>query len=171
MVKKENDDILAGRVSRLENDKDLQGYGLQTDAVEGEVQIQGVVDTLQEKERAEKLAAQTPGVKGVGSGISISTDGSITDKDVLKEVNEELQIAGVDLHDIGAQTRGGHGKVVLKGRTDDPAQVEDAIKAAAKARGVTEVFNQVKQGEKKLTLTDIFHGQVRNDEKDLNPEQ
>lgn len=167
MVRKESDDKLRQRVSApIKNDKDLRGYALQTDVVEGEVQVQGVVDTLQEKERAEKMAAQTPGVKGVGSGISISTDGAITDKDVLMEVNEELQIAGVDLHAIGAQTAGGHGTVVLRGKTDDPSKVEEAMEAASKARGVTRVLNQVKLGEEELTLNDIFHSQVNNDEEE-----
>lgn len=164
MVSKGSDDKLKQRIgASIKNDKNLRGYALQTDVVEGEVQVQGVVDTLQEKERAEKMAVQAPGAKGVGSGISISTDGAITDKDVLMEVNEELEIAGVDLHDIGAQTSGGHGTVVLRGKTDDPSLVEAAMEAASKARGVTRVLNQVKTGEEELTLNDIFHSQVNND--------
>lgn len=167
MGNNKSDDNLQKQVTPvIENDKNLHGYGLHTDVTEGEVQLQGIVDTLQEKKRAERLARQTLGVKRVDNAISISTDGAITDQDVIMEVNEELQTAGVDLHDIGAETAGGHGTVILRGKTDDPAKVEEAMEATAKARGVTRVLNQVKLGEEELTLADIFHSQVNNDQEE-----
>jgi osmotically-inducible protein OsmY len=64
---------------------------------------------------------------------------------------------------VGSVNRG---KVVLAGRSNDPAEIEAAVKAASKARGVTEVISQVKQesGEDALTPEEIFHSQVNNDE-------
>ncbi|MEW8958921.1 MAG: BON domain-containing protein [Moorella sp. (in: firmicutes)] len=148
----------------LREDKDLRGYGLNADVVAGEVQLQGIVDTLKEKERAERLMRQVPGVKGVASAVAISTDGAIRDEDVTMEVNEELaQDPRVDLRHIGAESVDGHGTVVLKGRTDNPAEVEAAWEAVAKARGVTGVVSRVKIGEEDMSLKDIFHSQVNND--------
>lgn len=165
MVNKNRADKLLQRVrSLLEEDKDLRGYGLNADVVEGEVQLQGIVDMLMEKERAEAIVQQIPGVKGVANAVSISTDGSITDKDVIMEVNEELGIApAVDMRHIGAIATGGDGTVVLKGTTDDPAEIEAAREAASKARGVTRVVSQVRLGAEEPSLEDLFHSQVNND--------
>ncbi|NLC07762.1 MAG: BON domain-containing protein [Syntrophomonadaceae bacterium] len=150
--------------SLLEKDKDLRGYGLKADVVQGEVQLQGVVDTLQEKERAEELVQQVPGIKGVVNAISISTDGAITDKNVAMEVQEELELSpDVNIRHIGAELTGGNGTVVLKGQADDPDEMEAARKAASKARGVTKVVSQVKLGGEALDLPGIFHSQVNND--------
>ncbi len=163
-IKKSDNELREHVRSLLEQDKDLRGYGLNAGVVEGEVQLQGIVDTLKEKERAAGLVRQIPSVKGVSNGLSISTDGSITGKDVTMEVNEELAMApGVNPRHIGASPVGGGGTVVLKGMTDDPAEIEAAREAASKARGVTRVLSQVKIGEDAPSLEEIFHSQVNND--------
>ncbi len=165
MTNKNHDNELRRHVrSLLEEDKDLRGYGLNADVVEGEVQLQGIVDTLKEKERAEAIVRQIPRIKKVANAVSISTDGSITDKDVTMEVSEELEIApSVDMRHIGAIAIGGDGTVILKGNTDDPAEIEAAREAASKARGVTRVLSQVRLGAEEPSLEDLFHSQVNND--------
>lgn len=167
MAKKKVDDNTDKKLreqvrSVIENDKDLRGYGLNTDVVEGHAQVQGIVDTLKEKERVREISRQTTGIKGVSAAVSISTDGAITDSDVVMEVEQELNSAGIDLKQIGAKTAG-HGTVILKGRTNDSSKIEVAKEAASKARGVTEVISQVKLGEEELSMEKIFHSQVNND--------
>lgn len=169
MDNKKSDNELCRQVrSLLEKDKNLRGYALNADVIEGEVQLQGIVDTLSEKEWAEKLVRQVPGVKGVSNAISISTDGGLRNEEVTREVQEELDIdPDVDLRHIGAESVGGNGTVVLKGRTDDPAEIEAARAAASKARGVTKVISQVELTDltdEEPGLEDIFHSQVNNDE-------
>lgn len=149
----------------LKNDRNLGSYGINADVVSGEVQLQGIVDTLKEKEWAEDLVRQVHGVKGVANAVAISTDGSITDQDIIQEVEEEL-LGDPDgnPYNIGVENVN-RGKVVLAGRSNDPAEVDAAVNAASKARGVTDVISQVKQdsGEEELTLEEIFHSQVKND--------
>lgn len=146
-------------------DKDLKGYGLRVEAVEGEARLQGIVDTLIEKERATKLAQDIPGIKKVDNAISISTDGSITDSKVEFEVAEELaQAPGVSLQHIGSESH--RGTVILKGEVLKPHEIEVARRAAAKARGVKKVISQVKVKKPLKTLEEIFHSQVRNDRED-----
>ncbi|MGI9861420.1 BON domain-containing protein [Moorella naiadis] len=148
----------------LRKDKDLRSYGLNADVIEGEAQLQGIVDTLGEKERAGGLISKVPGVKSVANAVAISTDGAVRDEDVTIEVAEELdQDPRVDLRHIGAESVGGHGTVVLKGRAEDPAEMEAAREAAFKARGVTRVVSQVKVGGEEMSLENIFHSQVNND--------
>lgn len=156
---------------RLDNDQDLRGYALKADVVGEEVRVEGVVDTLKEKQRVESILRSIPGVKTVASAVSISTDGAIKTQDVTMEAQEELQLdERVDPYHIGAESIGGHGTVVLRGRTDDPEELEAAIHSASKARGVTRVINQVKTGPEKMTLDDIFHSQVNNDQLNNRPE-
>ena len=70
----------------LDNDKNLRSYGLRVDVVEGNARLHGIVDTLSEKDRAERIARSIEGIKRVDSAISISTDGKITDSEVEFEV-------------------------------------------------------------------------------------
>lgn len=142
--------------------KDLRSYGLRTEVVEEKARLQGVVDTLIEKERATALAQNIPGVEKVENAISISTDGPITDGEVGFEVSEELAKAPeVNPRHIWAESY--RGTAILKGETSRPEEIEAARRAAAKARGVKEVLTQVKLKEPPTTLEDIFHSQVRND--------
>jgi hyperosmotically inducible protein len=131
------------------------------------------VDVLTEKKRAEELARHVSGIRSVDSAISISTDGPITDRDVEFEVSEELHAsADVDPKHIGAKSS--HGVVTLVGRTDDPAEIKAARKAAESGRGVAVVRSRVKvetAGEHEMTPDEIFHSQVRNDREKKEPER
>ncbi|OPX88018.1 MAG: periplasmic protein [Pelotomaculum sp. PtaB.Bin104] len=152
----------------LDNSTDLRRYGLKASGSGTKVAISGIVDTLSESEMAAELAAGLPGVQEVVNNITISTDGSITDAGVTMEVQEELEAdPQVDLSHIGAEGFGG--TVILTGNTDDPAEIEAARQAAARARGVTKVVSQVKRAGPSpvdMSLEEIFHSQVRNDQED-----
>lgn len=138
-----DDDLKEHVQALLDLDVNLRGYGLRADVVKGEAQLYGVVDTLSEKEYAQELAKTVPGIKKVANRISISTDGPITDRDVEFEVAEELEAGpGVDTRQIGAESSGG--VVSLVGRAEDPAAIESARQAAAKARGVARVVSKIK---------------------------
>lgn len=165
MVREQADRILTEQVKdALGQDRDLKSYALKADVAGGRVRIEGVVDTLQEKQRVESLLRNIPGVTTVANAVSISTDGSITTRDVAMEVQEELQLnQDVNPGHIGVESVGGQGTVILRGHTNNPAELEAALQSASTARGVTRVLNQVKVGPKELTLDDIFHSQVNND--------
>jgi len=165
VTKQNSDEELKMQISTLlKNDRNLGSYGLNCDVVNGEVQLQGIVDTLREKKWAEDLVQQVPGVINVDNAISVSTDGAITDQDIIQEVEEELKgDPEGNPNKIGVKSAH-RGKVVLAGRTENRAEIERAVNAASKARGVTEVISQVKQDDEKLTPEQIFHSQVNNDE-------
>lgn len=147
----------------LDNDKNLRSYGLRVDVVEGNARLYGIVDTLSEKDRAERIARSIEGIKRVDSAISISTDGKITDSEVEFEVSEELEAdPDIDIRNIGA--RSSKGVVALVGKTDDPAKIEKARQAAARARGVTRVVSHVKIHQDEIPSQAIFHSQVGNDD-------
>lgn len=150
----------------LDTDKGMRGYGLKADVINGEVQLTGIVDTLSEKERLEQIVFAVEGVRGIENGVSISTDGAITDADVTAEVMEELDTdPQVDLKNVGAKSV--KGTVFLQGRINDRAEEDAAVKAAAKARGVRDVVSQLEmETARELTLEEIFHSQVKNERKE-----
>ena len=146
-------------------DHDQLEGALKGDVVEGEAQLQGVVDTLAEKEHAEKIAKSISGIKKVDNSISISTDGDITDSAVDFEVLEELNSnPNVNLKHIGAKSS--DGIVTLVGNVTGPNEIEEARYSASKARGVTKVESQVKVQEPEMNLDQVFHSQVNNDNED-----
>lgn len=159
------DRIIAGKVQEmLDADPRFANYELTAEVHNGEVIVTGIMDTLSEKQDLDRFLAALPGVRAVENAVSISTDGQITDPEVLEEVTEEFAgTPGLDVRQVGAGVDGG--VVHLVGRTANPEEIEGARHAAAKARGVHGVVDEVEITEpeaEELTLEEIFHSQVRN---------
>jgi hyperosmotically inducible protein len=162
-VRNKDDELKEQVQEALNSDKGLKSYGIRADVVEGQAQLHGIVDTLADKMQVERLVSRMPGIKSVDLAIAVSTDGAVSDRDVEFEVSEEFQgDPNIDLKHVGAKVS--KGVVTLVGNTDDPSEIESARKAAAKARGVTEVKDQIELKPKELGLEEIFHSQVRTDE-------
>ncbi len=164
-----SDDSLADTVQRaLDQDKNLRGYGLEADVVEGIARVNGVVDSLAEKLHLRRVVTTIDGVTGYDDGVSISTDGAITDRGVEMEVGEELAAVSSLRDKVGVKVSGG--TAFLMGHIDSPAEEKQAVSAASKARGVTAVVSQLKLHPRQALDPDdpesIFHSQVQNDRED-----
>lgn len=150
---------------KLDADVRTRNYGLKVRVSGGVAQVTGIVDTLSEKEQVDQILSGMDGLKGLDNGVSISTDGSIIDEDVVEEVTEELNAdAGVDLRHVGAKSV--KGNVFLVGTINGPEEEKAAIRAASRARGVKSVVSQLKLNENEYNtddLVEIFHHQVNND--------
>lgn len=168
----DKDKKLQARVQEmLESDKDLKGYGLKANVIDGEVQVSGIVDTLSEQSRLRETLTNMPGVKRVELGLAVSTDGAINDKSVTEEAMEEINAnPRVSMRHVGAKSV--DGTVFLMGRVDTPEEEQEAIKTAEKARGVKNVVSQLKVdpggGYDDESLEAIFHHQVNNDREDVD---
>jgi len=152
----------------LDESKEFKSYGLKAQVVDDVVMVSGVVDTLFEKDRLRELLAGQQGVTKIDLGLAVSTDGAVDDEDVTWEVMEELNAnPGVNLRHVGAKSVGG--KVFLMGTVETTEEEREAVKTAAKARGVTEVVSQLNirpGGYDDESLEAIFHHQVNNDNED-----
>lgn len=168
-MSEKRDEILKQKVqAALDNDVRSKEYGLTADVVDGKARINGVVDTLAEREQVRQIVSQVGGIRAVESVVSVSTDGAITDDDVAFEVAEELAAAGVNRRHVGVKSV--KGVVFLQGRVDSREEVERAKAAAARARGVKEVISKLKVRSPGSyddeSLEAIFHHQVNNDLED-----
>lgn len=157
----------------LADDQRLGAYALKAKVYEdGLVRIQGIVDVLKERDQAEDLIRDFPGVRRVENNVTVCTDGGIDDEDVAFEVSEEL-LANPEIPDsVGVRVSGG--QVQLVGSIQNQGQALEAIETAGKARGVREVRNQLKISEELddasitnkvqtalLEETDITSGRVK----------
>lgn len=161
MMSRAPDDDLGRRVMQaLQEDHGLAPYGLRADVVDGIARVQGMVETLAEQRRVEEVARSVPGVRGVESAVSISTDGSIDDADVEMEVAQEL---GKLPFGDDVTPKAERGRVTLFGTVPDREAARQAEAAAARARGVTGVISRLKVDTGQITAEEAFHSQVRND--------
>jgi len=151
--------------SVLDNDERTANYDLRVTVDNGVAQVTGIVDTLSEREQVDQIMSGVKGIKGFDNGVSISTDGSIIDEDVVEEVTEELNAdPEVSLRKVGAKSV--KGNVFLVGAVSSPEEEKAAIRAASRARGVRSVVSQLKIDTNEYdvnSLEEIFHHQVNND--------
>lgn len=168
-MSQEKDRELEQRIqSLLDTHKEFKGYGLEIDVHEGKVQLSGIVDTLAEGNRVVKMISQIEGVRAVENGLTVSTDGAVTDSGIAMEVSEELKAdPRVNIKHVGPESS--KGRVYLRGNVDSPVEEKAAVEAASKARGVTEVVSELNvrpAGFDTGNLGAIFHHQVNNDRED-----
>lgn len=148
MIKKEkqapNDNRLAEALyEAFHRSKEFQGYDINVTVYNGRVNLQGIVDVLEETKKAEQFARDFPGVKSVENNLTVSTDGAIDDGDIYLEVAQELASnPAVNEEKIHFTVQ--RGIVTLRGEAASEREREAAACAAAKARGVRSVNNQIR---------------------------
>lgn len=149
----------------LDRDKNLRSYDLSVSVTaDGVARVTGIVDSLAEKRLVSDILAQVEGINKVENGIAISTDGRITDDDVLMEVSEEIALDSrvKSIPDIRVE----RGHVTLVGMVDSDEERQAMIESASRARGVTEITDNLKVDDGEIDWDDldaVFHSQVRND--------
>ncbi len=125
----------------LRQDINLRGYGLEGNVIGGIARVQGVVDTLAEKLYIKELVSGIPGILGYQDGVSISTDGAITDGQVEMEISEELDADPQLIGNVGVQVR--DGIAYLLGRVTSKESESQVMRLASGARGVISVISQL----------------------------
>lgn len=107
---------------------------------DGFVHMSGIVDVLTEKQYAEEIAVNTPGVIKVENKITVAMDGNFTDKHIEKEVMEKL--ADYDNDSVsGLGVKVNDGVVSLVGNVDTLMDANIAMNLASRIRGVKNVVN------------------------------
>ncbi len=149
------------KISQPLQKKIIEPYGLNIEETNDNIIVTGVVDTLSEKIKIAREFNDIATTKKLDLAISISTDGAINEKDVAMEVAEEIE-AYPDLKGK-ITTEVDKGVVHLKGEVENREYKKKAVYAASKARGVTDVVDEINVKNKIDEPEDIFHSQVRND--------
>jgi osmotically-inducible protein OsmY len=123
-------------------DKEMLNSALDKRVVcrDGYVTLTGFADTLAEKSAAEELSRKIEGVKSVENCLTISTDGTFSDKDTEAEVFNKLR-KQERFTPISAKVQ--RGEAVLEGKVPTLKDKRDAIQAASKAFGVKDVISHI----------------------------
>lgn len=137
------DEELRSKVeAAINRDKGMRGYDINVRVQDGIVHLEGIVDVLREKQRAQEIAFAVSGVKDVENNLTVSTDGGITDGDVEFEIAEELRAHGVDPKNVWATVESGVAHV--RGKAASQGEAKAAVEAVTKARGVKDVVDEMK---------------------------
>lgn len=126
-------------------DKEMLNSGLdkRIQSKDGYVTLTGFADTLAEKNAAEELAKQVGGVKSVENCLTISTDGTISDKEIEVEVINKLKEHS-NLTPVSPRVQ--RGQVVLEGTIQTLMDKKESMQLASKALGVKEVISHLEIG-------------------------
>jgi len=130
--------------NKLEDKMGVSSMDIKVRKRKGDVELSGFVDVLSERRDAENIASDVSGVKNVRNHITIATDGTITDNDLEKEVNQKLRnsLYHNRLRGVSADVSGG--TAVLEGAVETQRERKLALQEASKAAGVKDVVNHLK---------------------------
>ncbi|MCX7694200.1 MAG: BON domain-containing protein [Caloramator sp.] len=159
-----NDSEIVERIRNLLEDE-LQelSYDIKVRCVDGHVTISGIVDTLSEKVKIEELVRRIDGIKKLENSLTISTDGTFTDKEAEFEVINKLK-NNPDLNSVGVKVEGG--TAILMGTVDTAKVKRQAMETAKEAFGVKDVVSNMKVKDEgkidDITLTNKIVEELRN---------
>lgn len=105
------------------------GLDVHVECQDGVIQLSGIVDVLADRQQAEAIARDVPGVRDIRNGLTVAMDGAMTDEHIREEVNRRLARTG-----LGAEVD--VGRVTLLGRVDNLADAREAYRIASGTRGV-----------------------------------
>lgn len=118
---------------------------------EGVVYLTGVVDTVEARREAGRLAWRTAGVKGVVNDLTVgemTLGGWVDDVMISSKVKSKL-IANSEIHASSIDVSSSQGVVTLIGRVRSVVIKRDAERVARNTKGVTDVHNELMVGSVK----------------------
>jgi hyperosmotically inducible periplasmic protein len=124
----------------LEHEMHDSGVDIRVRVQDGYVTLFGFVDTLGEKNSAGEIAGRIEGVKSIENCLTISTDGTFTDKETEAEVISKLK-GNPNLTSISAKVQ--RGVAVLEGTVHTLKDKNLAIHQASKALGVKDIASHI----------------------------
>lgn len=127
----------------LDKEMSESAMDINADSRDGFVNLSGFVDTLAEKRAAEELATVVSHVKGIENGITISTDGTITDKAIESGVINKLRTSRHKDRLMGVSAGVSKGTAILKGSVETLRDKRMAVNEAEKTLGVRDVVANI----------------------------
>lgn len=138
------DDLIKEEILHgLWNNFDNGDLGINIQIEEGYVSLQGIVDTLSEKNFATEVVKSVAGVKGVDNSLTVSMDGTIADADISHRVIASIRSDKL-LQDSGVEVETHKGIATLYGKVKTLAEAKQAKKLATTVMGVKEVVSNIK---------------------------
>lgn len=115
---------------------------IQSQVEKGVAYLDGVVDTLADKEFAEEIITHIPDVKDVVNHLSIGMERHVKENDLINAVEESLIKKDEKYRRIGIAAN--KGVVHIYGDIDNVAEEKDIINASMEVQGVKEVTSHLR---------------------------
>lgn len=136
-------EILADVERMLVKAPDVAVADLSLSVESGEVVLKGTVDQLWKKFRAQALAGNIAGVRGIENHLVVVPTESMLDRVIGEGIESALERLGsVDAAAIDVEVR--DGVVTLKGKASGSSARREAEEVAKHAKGVIEVYNELR---------------------------
>ncbi len=137
------DDVLIDRVENLLSiNPDLEATDITIKATNGNVILEGTVDSLWKTTVAEDTAYNALGVYNVDNQLAVVYTEKVTDERIAEDIVNALE-RNVSLDEEDIDVRVTNGKVTLSGKVQNLTQFNEAEDAAFFTTGVTNVENNL----------------------------
>ncbi|HSL84371.1 MAG TPA: BON domain-containing protein [Thermoanaerobaculia bacterium] len=133
----------------LEANDTVKARQVEVQTREGVVYLTGVVDTVEARREAARIAWRTAGVVGVNNDLTVgetTVGGWIDDVMISSKVKSQL-IANTLIRARDIDVSSSQGVVTLIGRVSSQAVKTDAERIARATKGVTDVNNELSVGK------------------------
>jgi hyperosmotically inducible protein len=133
----------------LDANEAVKGRQVEVQTREGVVYLTGVVDTMEARREAARLAWRTEGVRGVHNDLTVgeTTAGEWLDDVMISSKVKSQLIADTSIRAGDIDVSSSQGVVTLIGRVSSQAIKNDAERIARATKGVTDVSNELKVGK------------------------
>lgn len=138
MTEREEQELVQKVHQALEAEMETLGLDINITARGSEITLVGIVDWLAEKEKAEAIVGQVPGVSRVENALTLALDGEQTDRDIEHTIMKKLETA--ELTEMGVEVEDGVVSLMGQASGDAEEQAKDLIRHV---RGVKEIVDQV----------------------------
>lgn len=120
----------------------LADLDIRVNTKNGVVTLDGVVDSLADRQHAETVAGEIDGVKQVQNNLVIATERVADDDDLADAVSQRLVTRNDEYRKVGVVSH--KGVIHLYGDVDNLGQEQDILTIAMENQGVREVISHLK---------------------------
>lgn len=114
---------------------ETEALDVNVDVYDSRIVLSGFVDVLQDKVAVEQAVEQIAGSLTIENNLTVSTYGAITDQQIQEAVERKLTQAKLRVPGIEVRS----GRVHLKGRVENLAELGRIVERSSEVLGVTEV--------------------------------
>ena len=133
----------------LEASEEVKARQVEVRTLEGVVYLTGVVDTIDARREAARIAWRVDGVRGVNNELTVGemTVGSWVDDVMISSKVKSQLVANTLIRAADIDVSSSQGVVTLIGRVATQAMKSDAERIARATKGVTDVHNELLVGK------------------------
>jgi osmotically-inducible protein OsmY len=127
----------------LDANSEIDSNDVQVSINNGNVILEGTVNSYWKREKIRKMASQTAGVVSIANKITVVPDEEISDKDIVSLIKKSLQNSvHIDAHKVDLKVN--NGVVTLSGTVSSMSEYDAVTNIVTFIKGVIDIKNNLK---------------------------